>query len=158
MTMTTDRVTDRYRSVPQDRPPDSPALRLTLVGLMVFVGLGGVFGGINMLADPYEAMGMTTHMIHRTPFDTFAVPGVLLLALVGVAPLALAVAYLGRTHPHPVWAAAFGVGLMAWITTQWLLIDERLWLQPLIFAVGAAILTVAAALWWRESRPGRRTP
>ena len=138
----------------QDRPaeaPEAPSLRLVLVGLLAFIGLGGLFGGINMLADPYRPMGMTTHMIQRTPFDTFVWPGGLLLVLVGVVPLFLAVAFLTRVHPHPGWVVAFGVGLMAWIVTQWLVVDARLWLQPAILAIGLGIVALGALLWRRSS-------
>jgi hypothetical protein len=41
-------------------------------------------------------------------------------------------------------SAMFGVGLMAWIGVQWVLLPDRLWLQPLIFGIGA-ILTVLSA-------------
>jgi len=38
----------------------------------------------------------------------------------------------------------FGVGLMAWIVVQWALLSDRLWLQPLIFGIGAVIAALAA--------------
>ena len=38
----------------------------------------------------------------------------------------------------------FGIGLMAWIGVQWALLTNRLWLQPLIFGIGAVITVVAA--------------
>ncbi|MEP6648726.1 MAG: hypothetical protein ABJA74_02280 [Lapillicoccus sp.] len=144
---------------PRTGPPhtaDSPALRLALVGLLAFVGLGGVFGGIQMLVDPYQPMGMSTHMISRTPFDTFALPGVLLLVLLGATPLLLAAAYLGHRRPEPWWAAAFGAGLMAWIVTQWVVVDARLWLQPMLFLVGGALVAVAAVLWRQQHEARER--
>jgi hypothetical protein len=134
----------------------SRALRLVLVSLLGFVGFGAVYGGIQMLVDPYEPMGMTRSLISRTPFETFTVPGVLLLVLVGMTPLVLAVATLRRATPHPLWAVAFGLGLVAWIVTQWVLVDAPLWLQPVIFAVGLAIVAVAGALWRQEHRSRRR--
>lgn len=151
---------------PQDRrtepasASDSPGLRLTLVALLGLVGLGGVYGGVQMLAHPYGPMGMSTQMMARTPFDSFVVPGLLLLLLVGVVPLFLAVDLLPRTHRHPGWVFAFGVGLMAWIVTQWVVVDAWLWLQPAIFAVGLVIAVVAALLWRRgnHSRERRGTP
>jgi uncharacterized membrane protein len=127
-------------------------LRLVLAALLAFVGLGGVFGGIQMLADPYEPMGMTPHMISRTPFDTYSVPGVLLLVLLGLTPLVLAVALLLRTTSAAGCAAAFGLGLLAWIATQWALTDARLRLQPVLFSVGLAVVVVAVLLWRREDR------
>jgi len=38
----------------------------------------------------------------------------------------------------------FGVGLMAWIVVQWALLSDRLWLQPLIFGIGAVTAALAA--------------
>jgi len=131
-------------------------VRWTLVALLGFVGLGGVYGGVQMLADPYGPMGMSTRMIARTPFDSFTVPGLLLLVLVGVAPLCLAFALVLGSSPHPGWVAAFGAGLMAWIAIQWVVVDAWLWLQPAIFAVGFLTTLVAAVLWRRTQRSGER--
>jgi hypothetical protein len=75
---------------------------------------------------------------------------------VGVTPLLLAVTLLGPRHPHPGWGMAFGIGLMAWIMTQWVLIDERLWLQPAIFSLGLVISLVAGLLWRRQNRDRER--
>ena len=45
----------------------------------------------------------------------------------------------------------FGAASMAWIVVRWLLIDDRLWLQPVMFAVGALITALGtsgpSALW-----------
>ena len=139
------------RSVSHDNT-EPRSLRIVLAALLTFVGLGGVFGGIQMLVDPYQPMGMTPHMIIRTPFDTYAVPGVLLLVLLGLVPLALAVAVLLRTPFATVCAGVFGLGLLAWIGTQWVLTDARLWLQPVLFTVGLAVVVVAALLERREDR------
>ncbi len=38
----------------------------------------------------------------------------------------------------------FGAGLMAWIVVQWVLLSDRLWLQVLIFGIGAVIAALAA--------------
>jgi uncharacterized membrane protein len=130
----------------------SRALRLVLVALLGFVGLGGIFGAIQMLADPYRPMSMTPQMFSRTPFDTYTVPGVLLLVLLGLTPLTLALAVLFRTGWAAGCAAAFGLGLLAWIATQWALTEARLWLQPVLFAVGVAVVAGADWLRRREDR------
>ena len=157
---TTDRPQDRRTDPVPTHTLASRGLRLTLVALLAFVGLGGIFGGVQMLADPYGPMGMSTQMMARTPFDSFVVPGVLLLLLVGVPPLLLAVAFLTRSHPHPGWVVAFGVGLMAWVVIQWVVVDAWLWLQPAILGVGFVTAVVAAVLWRRGNhvRERRTTP
>jgi len=37
----------------------------------------------------------------------------------------------------------FGIGLMAWIVVQRALLTDRLWLQPMIFGMGAVITALA---------------
>jgi len=49
-------------------------------------------------------------------------------------------------------SALFGVGVMAWIGVQWALLSDRLWLQPVIFGIGAAIAALAALARRRGTR------
>jgi hypothetical protein len=121
-------------------------LRLLAVALQVFVGVGGVYGGVEMLRHPLNPMGATTDLIDGSPFDTFTWPGVLLLTLVGVTPLVLALGLLLRVRGAVVSSAGFGVGLMAWICVQWALLDDHLWLQPLMFGIGAVIAAVSTIM------------
>jgi hypothetical protein len=124
----------------QPRSPQVP-----LVVLELFVGLGGIFGGLEMIRHPLNAFGVTTDLIAGSPFDTFTWPGALLLVLVGVAPCLLALGLVARWPGTLLLSALFGIGLMAWIGTQWVLLQDRLWLQPAMFICGAAIATLA----WR---------
>jgi hypothetical protein len=40
----------------------------------------------------------------------------------------------------------------AWIVVQWALLADRLWLQPLIFGIGAVITALAARALSRRAR------
>lgn len=135
-----------------DRAWRSSLLRGALVGLELFVGAGAVYGGWQMLRHPDGPLGVTTDLLTGTPFGTYTWPGVLLLVLVGLAPLTLAVGLLLRVRGAVALSALFGVGLMAWILAQWLLIDDRLWLQPAMFAVGAVIAALGAVAHRRGAR------
>ena len=120
------------------------ALRVTLVILELFVGIGGIFGGLEMIRDPLNPLGMTTELIAGSPFDTYTWPGILLLGLVGVIPCVLAFGLMARVRGALELSGLFGVGLMAWIVVQWVLLSHRLWLQVLIFGIGAVIAAFAA--------------
>jgi hypothetical protein len=87
---------------------------------------------------------MTPALIAGSPFDTYTWPGILLLVLVGLTPCALALGLVAGTPGALELAGAFGLGLMAWIGVQWVMLADRLWLQPLIFGIGA--VTAALAL------------
>jgi hypothetical protein len=125
-------------------PPEGRATRLVTAGLMLFTAAGGVFGGVEMLRHPLEPMGATTDLIQGSPFHTFTWPGVLLLVLVGIVPAVIAVGVVVRVRWALALGAAWGAGMMAWIVTQWVLLPQTLWLQPLFFGVGAAVTAVAA--------------
>jgi hypothetical protein len=127
------------------------AVRVTVVILELFVGIGGVFGGLEMIRHPLNPLGMSTELIAGSPFDTYTWPGILLMVLVGVTPCVLAVGVITRRPGALEVSGMFGIGLMAWIGVQWVLLPDRLWLQPIIFGIGAVITALAT----RGRRPGR---
>jgi len=93
------------------------ALRVTVVVLELFVGIGGIFGGLERIRHPLDPLGMSTELIAGSPFDTW--PQVLLLVLVGVTPCVLAVGVIAGTRGALALSWMFGIGLMAWIGVQW---------------------------------------
>ena len=139
--------------VPRRRAQRPRAVWL-LIGLLWFQGLGAVGGGATMLADTSgAAAGLTPDLLARTPFTTYLWPGLLLTIGLGITALVLAIGMTRTprwpgvhrlelaTGHHWTWAGsiALGIGLMAWIVVQVLLI-ERAWLQPVMFLVGAALV------------------
>jgi len=110
-----------------------------LVILELFVGLGGVFGGLEMVRHPRNAFGVTTQLIAGSPFDTFTWPGVILILLLGLTPCLLAFGLVAGWPGSRTSSGLFGLGLVAWIAVQWALLDDRLWLQPAMFIVGGVI-------------------
>jgi hypothetical protein len=77
---------------------------------------------------------------------------VLLLTLLGIAPLVLAIGVLARVRGAVPLSGAFGVGLMAWIGVQWVMLADRLWLQLLMFGIGLVVLSVSTVLYRRDTR------
>ena len=150
--MSTSFLPRRSQSAVQTRTGSLLAMRVTLVILQLFVGIGGIFGGLEMIRDPLNPLGMTTELIAGSSFDTYTWPGILLLVLVGVTPCVLAVGLMARRRGALEVSGLFGVGLMAWIGVQWALLSDRLWLQPVIFGIGAAIAALAALAARRRTR------
>lgn len=127
-------------------------MRAALLLLLGLVGVAGIYGGVVMVRHPQDAFGVTPALIAGTPFDSFTWPGVLLLVLVGVVPVLVALAMLAGVPGSVALAGLFGVGLMAWIGVQWALLSQRLWLQPVVFAAGVAIVVLAVLI--RRPLPG----
>ena len=126
--------------------------RIALAALALFVGLGGMFGGVQMLRDPVHPMGLSPQMIAGSPYDSYTQPGLLLLLLLGFIPALVAVGLLVRSRGAVAGAGVLGGGLVAWIVVQWALLADRLWLQPVILVIGAVTLSLALLAYRRGAR------
>lgn len=63
-----------------------------LVGVLAVLAVGGFYGGGAMLLDPTgRALGMDV-VLPSLPVGSFVVPGIFLVVVMGLAPLALAAA------------------------------------------------------------------
>lgn len=125
----------------------SPVLRLLVGGTEMVVGIGGLGGGAVMIANPTGIPGIEPGMLTRTPFDSLTGPGLLLLLLNGLVPLTLGVLLLLAWRPAAPLSLAYGLGLVAWIAAELVLLDAPAsWLQPLLLVIGVAVTAGAWAL------------
>ena len=128
------------------------AIRLPLALLELVVAGGAIYGGLEMVRHPITPLGVTPSLLAGSPFTTFTWPGLLLFLLIGIAPFLLAFGVLCKLTGAVLLSAGFGAGLMAWIAVQWVLLEARLWLQPLMFGIGAVVLILALAGFRRGER------
>jgi hypothetical protein len=128
---------------------ERPPYAWVAVGLQLFTSLMAIPVGVAMIADPNGSpLGIPHEWIAASPFGSFLLPGITLLAMNGLGQLAAAI-LVWRRHPVAPWlTGALGVGLMIWIVVQVLTVPFWI-LQPLMFAVGAAEGLVALA-WLRR--------
>lgn len=86
---------------------------------LVFQGMSGLGGGIGLVADPTGAfVGLPPEWLRGSPFEDYLVPGLVLLTVLGVAPL---IAAWGLWTGRPwSWAGGIGVGgaLLGWLAVQ----------------------------------------
>lgn len=117
------------------------------VALEVFTAAGAIPVGIMFLADPTGGLIGTPHeWIENSVFGSYAVPGLYLVLVNGLAML-LAAALTVRRHPLAPWlTGALGVGMIAWILVEILVLPETSFLTWLFLAVGLAMGLVA--LFW----------
>jgi hypothetical protein len=117
--------------------------------LMIFMAIqavGAIAGGIGLLQDPVNNIGMPLGFLEGSPFSDYLIPGLILLVAVGLLP---AVALFGVTR-HRRWgwwlAVAAGAGLVIWIVTEvallGLLPESGLGLQIGMGVLGAIILVL----------------
>ncbi len=111
-----------------------------LLVLLVFQAIGAVGGGAALVVSPDgELMHMPLSQLEGSPFDSFLIPGLILLVVLGIMPLVAAVGLWVR--PPCAWwlAGVVGCGLLVWIVVQMTIVDFD-WLQPTYLGMGLAIV------------------
>ena len=130
-----------------------PVIAWLAVVLEVFLGLGALFGGgALILAPDGHLLGMPVTLLTGSPFASFLVPGIILLALIGVAPLMAAAITLRQQALAPLAAVAVGLTLIGWITVEMVVLaglGSLAW--ALYLVLGASIAAIGVG-WWRSSR------
>jgi hypothetical protein len=125
-----------------------------LMGVLLFVSFGALYGGYSFLSDPSGGrMGIPVEWLQRTGFSDYFFPGLILFTVLGLLPLLTVLLLWLRPewrlmavlenlfHIHWTWGLAFGIGLaqMVWIVYQVMTMGLRFWLQPTMFGVGLLI-------------------
>jgi hypothetical protein len=128
-----------------------------LVGILGFIGIGGLVTGPLLIADPTGAViGARVSWLEATPVPDWAAVGWFLLVVMGVVPSVIAIGVVTRfawplaerIDPSPgehwSWVAtqAMGGGLVVWIALQLALIDLHGGPQPLFGVLGVALLAL----------------
>lgn len=145
-------------------PTRRPTTVKVLIALMTLLGVGGLVGGVGLTGDPSgDVFGYPVSWLDRTPFSDFLIPGLLLLLLLGVAPLVVAYGLLRKpvwswtdawnswTGEHRAWTGAMivGVGVVAWIVVEVLIVPDHTpaaWaVQLSTAALGMAIVCLASS-------------
>ncbi len=133
--------------------------RIALVLLELLIGLNAVWGGVMLMTDSWK---LGHAWLDNTPFDSWFLPGLALLLVIGGSQLAAAATLLARRPFAREVSIVAGQILIGWIIVQlaWLRVFHPV-MQPAMLAAGFVI----ASLAWRlpsGTQPGgpaaRRPP
>ncbi|MEW6636357.1 MAG: hypothetical protein AB1425_06025 [Actinomycetota bacterium] len=130
-----------------------------LIFLLLFLALGGLYGGIAMLIDPTGRSLQMDGILPLLPVPDYILPGLFLLFVMGGGPLLLiygllacpdwswAEAVFRWSGHHWAWTGTLvlGVLLAAWLVAQGLLIGFR-WPIQYITAVNGALIILLALM------------
>src|SRR6056297_781397 len=91
----------------------------SLMILMLFQGLSGLLGGIALVIDPSgELLQMPLSILVGSPFNTFLIPGIILLTILGIFPMIIFYGLLERRIWAWTGALAVGIALIIWIGVE----------------------------------------
>jgi Kef-type K+ transport system membrane component KefB len=86
--------------------------------LLAIQALGAIGGGVGLVQDPENNIGMSLNLLEGSPFDDYLIPGLILLIVVGLLPVVVLYGLVRRLRWGWWLALAAGAGLVVWIITE----------------------------------------
>lgn len=142
-----------------------PIAAWILIILHFFIGIGGIISGAMLVVRPNgELMEWTPELLAGTPFDSYLIPGLILVVCIGIFPIFVGYGMLKEPawrgpdiiNPsrkyHWAWAASWAVGviLLVWIVVEFIMVGYISILQPIVVAWG--LITLLLTLLPRVKR------
>ncbi len=118
-------------------------IRLALIIIGLVVGVLALGGGVYALAG---ARSVPREWLKGSPFKSYLVPGIVLFVVVGGSMLVAAGLLLGGQSAARLVSLEAGVVLLGWIAAQVTVMGYRSWMQPVLFAVGLAVVVLSVAM------------
>ncbi|MCA9933801.1 MAG: hypothetical protein KC415_07760 [Anaerolineales bacterium] len=116
-----------------------------LVFWLVFLALGGLYGGITMLTDPSGSSMQMSEILPLLPVSDFILPGLFLLFVMGVGPLVLVYGLWTRRSWAWTGTLVLCVVLALWLIVEGVLIGFK-WPIQYVTAVNGLLILVFALL------------
>jgi len=90
-----------------------------LMGLMLFQGISGLFGGFALVMDSTgELLQMPLSMLDGSPFESYLVPGIILLTILGIFPMIVLYGLWKKLDWAWSGALIVGAALIIWIGVE----------------------------------------
>lgn len=132
--------------------------RNSLIALLAFLGLGAIGGGAILIISPNgKLIGMPVSILDYSPFKSFLIPGIILLSILGIAPMLLIIALLkqpasrlaeqfnffGDMHWSWTFSIYIAFALIGWLQIQMMILSSVSWLHTFYMLLAVAIIFVA---------------
>ena len=135
-------------------------IRIALIVIETFIGLGAIGGGIALLTGAFPPQWLPVAWLQGTPFSDYTIPGLILLIVIGGGMLLAAATQFVQREWAVLLSAAMGLIMIGWILVEVAIIDRYVQaivpptvVQQVLFPVlGLVIFGLAAYLWMTEYR------
>jgi hypothetical protein len=109
-----------------------------------FTALSAIGGGVGLLAP--GSMGLPLSFLDGSIFTSYAVPGMLLLLVIGGTQCVAAIAALRRTRLASFWSALAAVALLVWVFVELAIMGDFSAPHGVYFAIGVLELVLVLLL------------
>jgi hypothetical protein len=118
-------------------------LKFIAAALLLFNGVGALYGGGNLILHPDgSSIQLTLDWLKHTPFSDYFIPGIVLFVANGLFSFIALAAMLLKVKNYAWLVMAEGAILTGWIVIQMLMIQTVYFLHIVMGGVGLALLFV----------------
>lgn len=108
--------------------------------LLSLIGLSASAVGIALIVAPEGGYGLTLELLQDSPFKDYLIPGIILLAVIGIGSMGGAVLAFMKHRFTPSATMVLGLAMIIWISAQVYWMGWQSWLQPTFLAIGVVEL------------------
>lgn len=130
------------------------------IGLVLegILGAAAIYAGISFITTPDgSGMQMPVSWLDKTPFADYFVPGLILVTVNGLLPLAVILLALTGSRLAALGMIASGVLLFGWLSIQLAMIQMiHPVMHPSLYAVSIVLVAIGYLTWRRVAQPSLR--
>jgi hypothetical protein len=121
-------------------------LRFTSISLLLFTAINAAVAGVLFIIDPSgNKMGMSVSYIKDSPFNSYLIPGIVLLIVNGLQNFIAAYFVFKKKSFASLLVIIQGILLSGWIVVQVIMVKDISPLHIIMFTIGT-ILTLSGFL------------
>lgn len=125
-------------------------MKKILIFILSLQGLSAVAGGEELIRT--NGSGMKVEWLANSPFDSFLIPGLLLILVIGGTSLGASFLLIKKHKRELEASTVAGFGILIWIFAQIYMIQMASFLQAVYFASGIIILSLTFEILRDKSR------
>ena len=118
-------------------------MRFTSISLLLLTAINAAVAGVLFIIDPSgHKMGMSVAYIKDSPFNSYLIPGIVLLIVNGLLNFIAAYFVIKKKPCASLLVIIQGILLIGWIVIQVIMVKDISLLHIIMFTIGA-ILTMS---------------
>lgn len=122
-------------------------LRMIAILLLLFNGIGAIFGGWSLISDPTgQDIQLPLTYLENSPFRDFLIPGIVLFVANGVFSMVAVMWTIFRWGNYYWLIIIQGILLGGWIIIQMILLRHFYYLQFVFGGIGLVLLIIGMVL------------
>ncbi|HTL80667.1 MAG TPA: hypothetical protein VL651_03120 [Bacteroidia bacterium] len=128
-------------------------LRAITIILLLFNGIGALYGGWKLITDPSgTSLGLSLDFLEHSPFRNYLFPGITLFCLNGLLSLFICYSVIAKKKYYPFLVLMQGLLLTGWIVIQLLMLQFVFFLHFVMGGTGLVLILLGIGLFIERKR------